>query len=67
MLIEPGINREFGSIAPASLNIPSHWKMDPPRIPTLNNPTAGSVGPLPPLHPNGKFFFFIFPTAIFKH
>ncbi|XP_023292160.2 paired box protein Pax-6-like [Lucilia cuprina] len=52
MLIEPGINREFGSIAPASFNIPSHWKMDPPRIPNLNNSTTGSVGPMPPLHPN---------------
>ncbi|XP_075161779.1 eyegone [Haematobia irritans] len=53
MLIESGINRDFGSIAPASFNIPAHWKMDPPRIPTLNTPAAGSVGgSMPPLHPN---------------
>ncbi|KAM7356398.1 uncharacterized protein ACRADG_002145 isoform 2-T2 [Cochliomyia hominivorax] len=51
MLIEPGINREFGSITPGNINISSHWKMDPPRIPTLNNPT-GSVGQMPSLHSN---------------
>lgn len=55
MLIESGINRDFGSIAPGSFNIPAHWKMDPPRIPALNTPAAANVaGAMPPLHPNGK-------------
>ncbi|KAL9903492.1 paired box protein Pax-6-like isoform X2 [Glossina fuscipes] len=52
MLIEPGISREIGSIVAANFNIPSHWKMEPSRIPTVGAPTAASVGSIPPMPTN---------------
>lgn len=52
MLIEPGINHKFGTLAAANTSIPAHWKMEPPRIPAL----AGTGGaPTIPPQCNSKF------------
>nr|XP_036216455.1 paired box protein Pax-8-like isoform X2 [Bactrocera oleae] len=46
MLIEPGINHKFGTLAAANTSIPAHWKMEPPRIPALAG--TGGAPTIPP-------------------